>query len=64
MNEDWRNAFGILMCTKICDGTGTGICEGAPSACFSLGLFYFCTKHVMHILQMGYAMAHHQLALV
>ena len=24
MDEDWRNAFGILMCTKICDGTGAG----------------------------------------
>ena len=20
MNEDWRNAFGILMCREICDG--------------------------------------------
>ena len=21
MDEDWRNAFGILMCAEICDGT-------------------------------------------
>ena len=25
MDEDWRNAFGILMCREICDGTGAGI---------------------------------------
>ena len=35
MNEDWRNAVGILMCTQICDGAGTGICDGAPSTCSS-----------------------------
>ena len=35
MNEDWKNAFGILMCREICDGTGARICEGAPSTCSS-----------------------------
>ena len=33
MDEDWRNAFGNLMCTKICNGAGAGICNGAPSTC-------------------------------
>ena len=28
MDKDWRNAFGILMCTEICDGAGAGICDG------------------------------------
>ena len=36
MDEDWRNAFGILMCTEICDGTGMGICDGAPLSSSSL----------------------------
>ena len=36
MDEDWRNAFGILMCTEICDGAGAGICYGAPSTCSSI----------------------------
>ena len=36
MDEDWRNAFGILMCTEICDGAGAGICDGSPSTCSSL----------------------------
>ena len=31
MDEDWRNAFGILMCAYICDGAGAGICDGVPS---------------------------------
>ena len=31
MNEDWKNAFGILMCREICDGADTGICDGVPS---------------------------------
>ena len=35
MDEDWRNAFGILMCREICDGTGPGICDGMPSTCSS-----------------------------
>ena len=35
MNEDWRNAFGILMCTEVCDSTSMGICDGAPSTCSS-----------------------------
>ena len=36
MDEDWRNAFGILTCAEICDGAGAGICDGAPSTCSSL----------------------------
>ena len=36
MDEDWRNIFGILMCTEICDGAGAGICDGTPLTCFSL----------------------------
>ena len=35
MDEDWRNAFGILMCMEICDGAGAGICDGLPSTCSS-----------------------------
>ena len=35
MDEDWRNAFGILICTEICDGAGAGICDGAASTCSS-----------------------------
>ena len=35
MDEDWRNEFGILMCAEIYDGAGAGICDGAPSICFS-----------------------------
>ena len=39
MNENWRNAFGSLMCREICDGTGAGRCDGSPSTCSSLFLF-------------------------
>ena len=35
MNEDWRNAFGILLCRLMSDGAGAGICDGAPSTCSS-----------------------------
>ena len=38
MDEDWRNAFGILMCAEICDGAGVGICDGVPSTCSSFKL--------------------------
>ena len=38
MNEDCRNAFGILMCMEICDGAGTGICDGGLSICSSFCL--------------------------
>ena len=31
MDEDWRNAFEILMCAEICDGPGPGICDDIPS---------------------------------
>ena len=40
MDEDWRNAFGILMCRYICDGAGTGICDGVPSTCSSLRMSF------------------------
>ena len=40
MNEDWRNAFGILMCREICDGTGAWICNSVPSTCSSLNMAY------------------------
>ena len=35
MDEDWKNAFGILMCTEICNGAGKGICDGTPTTCSS-----------------------------
>ena len=38
MDEDWRNTFGILMCAKICAGTGVGMCDGKPSTCSSFKL--------------------------
>ena len=44
MNEDWRNAFVILMCREICDGTGAGICNGMPSTCSSLICVAIATK--------------------
>ena len=39
MDEDWRNAFAILMCAEICDdaGAGAGIRDGAPSTFSSFG---------------------------
>ena len=36
MDEDWRKAFGMVICTEICDGAGAGICDGVPSTCSSL----------------------------
>ena len=51
MDEDWRNAFGILMCTDICDGAGAGICDGAPSTCSRFLLFvFFSEKIILHFL--------------
>ena len=48
MNEDWRNAFGILMCREICDSAGAGISDGAPSTCsscfFNLSKYMFFSK--------------------
>ena len=38
MDEDWRNASGILMCMEICDGARAGIC--APSTCSSFYMYY------------------------
>ena len=35
MDEDWRNAFGIMTCTKICDGDGAGICDDTSLTCSS-----------------------------
>ena len=40
MDEDWRNAFGILMCKEICEGAGAGICDGVPSTCSNFLLTY------------------------
>ena len=47
MDEDWRNAFGILMCMEICDGAGTGICDGTPSTAlvFFFVFFFVCKKN-------------------
>ena len=36
MNEDLRNAIGILMCMEIRDGAGAGICNGTPSTSSNL----------------------------
>ena len=44
MDEDWRNAFGNLMCTGICDGAGAGIYHGAPSTCSSKD-FHIPSEH-------------------
>ena len=45
MDEYWRNAFGILICTEKCDGAGAGICDGAPSTCSSSYIKpYFCNS--------------------
>ena len=38
MANDWRNAFGILMCAETCDGASAGICNGAPSTCSSFSM--------------------------
>ena len=35
MDEDWRSAFGILVCMEIRDGAGAGICDCVPSTCSS-----------------------------
>ena len=40
------NAFGILMCTEVCDGADAGICDGSPSTCSSLPLLYLAV--IMH----------------
>ena len=39
IDEDRRNAFEILMCAEIGDGTGAGICNGVPSTCSSFFIF-------------------------
>ena len=45
--DDWRNAFGILMCREmcrnICDDAGEGICDGAPSTCSSFYGALWCS---------------------
>ena len=44
MDEDWRNAFGILMCAEICDGAGT------PSTSSSIASVLFIKgRHEDHI---------------
>ena len=48
MDEDWRNTFGILMCTEICDGSGTGICNGAPSTCSSRFCHGLANSVILH----------------
>ena len=40
MDEDWRNAFGILMCMAICDSDGAGICDVMHSTCSSFNLLF------------------------
>ena len=37
-----------LMCTEICDGAGTGICDGPPSTCSS---FHYNTVYVIEYCQ-------------
>ena len=52
MDEDWRNAFGISLCTemKICDaagaGAGAGICDGAQSTCSSCSYFEYIVSTI------------------
>ena len=48
MDEDWRNTFGIFMCTEICDGPGAEICDGSPSTCSSfLSFLQFRYQNVL-----------------
>ena len=47
MDEDWRNAFGILICTEICDGPGAEICDGSPWTCSIYFFFYFSKTYVV-----------------
>ena len=49
MDEDWRNASGILMCKEICDGAGAGICDGSPSTCSSSYVYMQAQDHVSTI---------------
>ena len=55
MDEDWRNAFGVLLCAEICDGDGAGICNGAPSTCSSFFLIFpeNMFSHFMQIVSTG-----------
>ena len=54
MDEDWRNAFGILMCMEICNGTGAGICDGVPLTCSSVFCFQSqCYKEIVVYLWFG-----------
>ena len=46
MDEDWRNAFGILMCKEICDRAGAGRCDGGPWTCSSLIFEFVSTTQV------------------
>ena len=41
MDEDWRNAFEILICTELWDGAGAGICHGASSTCSSVDIGFY-----------------------
>ena len=51
MDEDWRNALGILMCTEICNGAGAGarICDGLPSTCSSY--YYFPENEAYYFIE-------------
>ena len=42
MDEDWRNASGILMCMEICDVTGAGICDGVPLNYSDIRILLIC----------------------
>ena len=46
MDEDWRNTFGILVCTEISDGAVTGICDGSLLTCSSSYCNAFCGNKV------------------
>ena len=46
MDEDWRNAFGILMCMEIRDGAGVGSCDDSPLTCSSSDLLYKKHKYL------------------
>ena len=59
MDEDWKNAFGILMCMEIYDGAGAGICDGMPSTCSSETTVHTFPRdlfllHVAHVVKKEY----------
>ena len=50
MDEDWSNAFGILMCAEIRDGAGAGIFDDAPST-YSIFFFFFVSFIVSSLIR-------------